>query len=320
LEDGHGRRHDADGRSPEATQPHPSGHPRIGVIGAGRVGTALGVALSRAGWPVVAVASRDPGRRARFTRLVANARSFSEAPAVLDEVDVALLTVPDDAVTEVATALRPYGGQALVHTSGLLPASVLAPGLAAGALAGAFHPLVAFADLERAVTALVGATVAVDAEPPLLGVLGEMAEAVGAQPVRIGGGGRAAYHAAAMLAAGGFIALLDAIAQVGRGAGLDEAGALAIYAPLIRQSLENAESLGIAAALTGPMVRGDEQTIRAHLEALRRLAPGSLDLYRAAAAREIDIAAARGALDSAAADRLRAILREDADGSPPSRD
>jgi len=311
LDDRHGHRHD---HGPTIARgvgtPHPSGHPRIGIIGAGRVGTALGVALSRAGWPVVAVASRDVARRANFARLIPAARPFSEAPAVLDEADLVLLTVPDDAVAAVTAKLRLYGGQALVHTSGLLPANVLEPALAAGARGGAFHPLVAFADLERAVASLVGATVAVDAEPPLLGVLGEMAEAIGAQPVRIGGGGRAAYHAAAVLAAGGFVGLLHAIAEVGRGAGLDEAGSLAIYAPLIRQSLANAESLGIDAALTGPVVRGDEQTIRAHLDALRRLAPGALRLYRAAAAREVEIAVARGALDAAGGARLQAILLE----------
>jgi len=319
LDDRHGHRHD---HGPTIARgvgtPHPSGHPRIGIIGAGRVGTALGVALSRAGWPVVAVASRDVARRANFARLIPAARPFSEAPAVLDEADLVLLTVPDDAVAAVTAKLRLYGGQALVHTSGLLPARVLEPALAAGARGGAFHPLVAFADLERAVASLVGATVAVDAEPPLLGVLGEMAEAIGAQPVRIGGGGRAAYHAAAMLAAGGFVGLLHAIAEVGRGAGLDEAGSLAIYAPLIRQSLANAESLGIDAALTGPVVRGDEQTIRAHLDALRRLAPGALRLYRAAAAREVEIAVVRGALDAAGADRLQAILLDGQGGTEPA--
>ncbi|MBA2254455.1 MAG: DUF2520 domain-containing protein [Chloroflexi bacterium] len=319
MDDRHGHRHD---HGPTIARgvgtPHPSGHPRIGIIGAGRVGTALGVALSRAGWPVVAVASRDVARRANFARLIPAARPFSEAPAVLDEADLVLLTVPDDAVAAVTAKLRLYGGQALVHTSGLLPASVLEPALAAGARGGAFHPLVAFADLERAVASLVGATVAVDAEPPLLGVLGEMAEAIGAQPVRIGGGGRAAYHAAAMLAAGGFVGLLHAIAEVGRGAGLDEAGSLAIYAPLIRQSLANAESLGIDAALTGPVVRGDEQTIRAHLDALRRLAPGALRLYRAAAAREVEIAVARGALDAAGGARLQAILLEGQGGTEPA--
>jgi len=106
------------------------------------------------------------------------------------------------------------------------------------------------------------------------------------------------------------IALLDAIAEVARGAGMDEAGALAIYLPLVRQGLANAEAGGIAAALTGPFLRGDAGTVRDHLATLERLAPGALDLYRAAARREVAIARERGALDASAALRLGGLLDE----------
>ena len=111
-----------------------------------------------------------------------------------------------------------------------------------------------------------------------------------------------------MLAAGGFVALLDAIAQLGRVAGLDEAGALAIYGPLIEGTLGNARALGIRAALTGPITRGDVGTLRAHLEALREHAPGVLDLYVAAGRREVDLAEARGALAPEAAAAMREML------------
>ena len=94
------------------------------------------------------------------------------------------------------------------------------------------------------------------------------------RPVRLAPGSKPAYHAAAVLAAGGFVALLDAIAELGRVAGLDEAGSLAIYGPLIEETLGNARALGIRAALTGPMTRGDVGTLAAHLETLRAHAPG----------------------------------------------
>ena len=123
-----------------------------------------------------------------------------------------------------------------------------------------------------------------------------MAEAIGAVPVRLAPGSKAAYHAAAVLAAGGFVALLDAIAELGRVAGLDEAGSLAIYGPLIEGTLGNARALGIRAALTGPMTRGDVGTLASHLDTLRAHAPGVVELYVAAARREIDLAEDRGAL------------------------
>lgn len=293
---------------------HPHHHsspgepPLIGIVGAGAVGTALGVALTRAGWPITAVASRDAVRRERFRELVGGTRAFVEITPLLDEVELIVLAVPDDAIGSVAEGIRLYSGQALIHTSGALGAEVLEPAMAAGTQIGSFHPLVAFADIERAVEALHGATVAVEGDDQLVALLADMARAIGADAVRLAPGTKAAYHAAAVLAAGGFVALLDAIAELGRVAGLDEAGSLAIYGPLIEQTLGNARALGIRAALTGPLTRGDVGTLERHLVTLAADAPDVLPLYRAAAEREITLAEARGALTPDVSGRLRTAL------------
>ena len=274
------------------------------------MGCALAVAFDRVGWPVVAVSTRDPGREAGFLSLLPNAHAVPDLTAIADEVDLVFVTVPDDALPDVAARLRLYAGQAAVHTSGALGSDVLEPVRAAGTSIGSFHPLVAFADQTGALDALPGATVALEGDDELVVLLAELAGDIGAQPVRLPPSGKQAYHAAAVLAAGGFVGLLDSIAEVARGAGLDEPGALAIYAPLIRQSLGNAERVGIARALTGPFVRGDEGTVRAHLAALSRLAPGALELYRAVARRELAMAVSRGELDGDRAAPLRRLLEE----------
>jgi predicted short-subunit dehydrogenase-like oxidoreductase (DUF2520 family) len=254
------------------------------------------------------VASRDASRRERFRALVEVSRVFADPEPMLDEVELIILAVPDDAIGPLAGSLRMYGGQAMIHTSGALGAEVLAPAMAAGTQIGAFHPLVSFADTERAVEALHGAAIAIEGDDQLASMLAGMAEALGGVPVRLAPGSKAAYHAAAVLAAGGFVALLDAIAELGRVAGLDEAGSLAIYGPLIEGTLGNARALGIREALTGPMTRGDVGTLEAHLETLRRHAPGVIALYVAAAGREIDLAVARGALAPEDATKMRAVL------------
>jgi predicted short-subunit dehydrogenase-like oxidoreductase (DUF2520 family) len=306
--------HRLDDGSHPADHPHPHRHsapgepPILGIVGAGAVGTALGVALSRAGWPVHAVSSRDAGRRDRFRSLVDVGRVFADPEPMLDEVELIILAVPDDAVAPLAASLKMYGGQAMIHTSGALGPEVLAPAMAAGTQVGSFHPLVAFADTERAVAALHGATVAIEGDDQLADLLARMAEAIGALPVRLAPGTKAAYHAAAVLAAGGFVALLDVIAELGRAAGLDEAGSLAIYGPLIEGTLGNARALGIQAALTGPMTRGDVGTVRSHLAALRLRAPAVLELYVAVSRREVDLAEARGALAPEDASKMRAAL------------
>ena len=297
---------------PGHAHPHqhsePGQPPVIGIVGAGAVGTALGVALSRAGWPIHAVASRDSSRREHFRSLVDVARAFVDPEALVEEVELIILAVPDDAVAPLAGTLRMYGGQAMIHTSGALGAEALAPAMAAGTQIGSFHPLVAFADTERAVEALHGATVAIEADDQLATMLAAMAEAIGATPVRLAPGTKAAYHAAAVLAAGGLVALLDAIAELGRVAGLDEAGSLAIYGRLMEGTLGNARALGIAAALTGPITRGDLGTLGAHLDALRAHAPGAMDLYVAAARREIELAEGRGVLAPEVARSMRSML------------
>lgn len=285
------------------------GKPRIAFIGAGRVAGVLAVAFRRAGWDVSAVASRDEARREHFTELVPGARAFAEPHAVLDDADLIFLTVPDDAIAGLAGALHLYSGQALVHTSGALPASVLAPAMAAGTSAGSFHPLVAFADHERALADLAGSTIAVEGDESLLPLLADLAESIGAKPVTLPEGGKTAYHAAAMMAAGGLVGLLDAIATVAQGAGLDEETALAVYVPLARQALANAERLGIDAALTGPLLRGDVGTLRVHLETLKEHAPDALPLYVTVARREVAIAHRRGALDEQKAAEIERLLK-----------
>jgi predicted short-subunit dehydrogenase-like oxidoreductase (DUF2520 family) len=296
---------------------HPHAHsapgerPVTGIIGAGSVGLALGVALDRAGWPIGAVASRDPDRRERFRTHVGSARGFAEAEALVDDVELVILAVPDDVVAPLAARLRLYAGQAIVHTSGLLGAEVLAPALSAGSQAGAFHPLVAFADLDRALAALPGATIAIEGDDDLAAHLADMAEAIGAVPVRLAPGTKAAYHAAAVLSAGGVTALLDTIREIAAVMGLDEAGALRIYLPLLEQTVANARALGIAHALTGPATRGDAGTIAAHLAALDAGAPGAVPVYRALLERSVGIAESRGTLTPEASARLRTALAGD---------
>ena len=309
---GGSHRHGDDEHASDHTHPHahsgPGERPVVGIVGAGAVGMALGVALDRAGWPVGAVASRDPVRRELFRQRVSGARAFAEANALVDDVELVILAVPDDMVEPVARSLRLYAGQAMIHTSGALGAEVLQPAMAAGTQAGAFHPLVAFADLERALESLRGATIAIEGDDELAAHLADMAEAIGGVPVRLAAGSKASYHAAAVLAAGGVVALLDTIREVAGAIGLDEAGAMQIYVPLLEQTVANARALGVAEALTGPATRGDAGTVAAHLAALGSTAPDALAVYRALLARDVGIAVRRGALSPEASERLRTAL------------
>jgi predicted short-subunit dehydrogenase-like oxidoreductase (DUF2520 family) len=302
--------HASDHAHPHAHS-EPGQRPVTGIVGAGAVGLALGIALDRAGWPIGAIASRDPARRERFRQHVGSVRAFAEPTALVDDVELVILAVPDDVVAELAASIRLYAGQAIVHTSGVLGADVLTPSLGAGSQAGGFHPLVAFADLDRALASLPGATVAIEGDDDLAAHLADMAEAIGAVPVRLAPGSKAAYHAAAVMAAGGVVALVDVIREIAAATGLDEAGALRIYLPLLEQTVANARALGVARSLTGPAPRGDAGTIALHLDALAASAPAALGVYRALLERDVAIAEARGSLAPDAAKRLRTALAAD---------
>jgi predicted short-subunit dehydrogenase-like oxidoreductase (DUF2520 family) len=294
----------AERRTPEAIA-----WPGVGIVGAGAVGTALGVAISRSGWPVVAIVSRDATRRHRFCALVPGVRAFVEPAAILDVADLIIVAVPDDAIAEVAAQVRLHSGQAIVHTSGAVDADSLAEAVIEGGSMGGFHPLVSFtSDVERSVAGIAGATIAIEGDDRLAKLLAALAEAIGGTTVRLPRGAKAAYHAAAVLASGGLVALLDAIVALGSTAGLDERGSLAVYGRLMEQTLANARGVGIAASLTGPITRGDVGTVAAHIAALEAEAPDVVELYLATVRRQIRIAEERGTLSPNQASRVRRVL------------
>jgi predicted short-subunit dehydrogenase-like oxidoreductase (DUF2520 family) len=298
-----------------------SDRPDIGIVGAGRAGMAFAIALTRRGWPVRAISSRDADRRIELRELVPGASIVRTAADVAQVADLILMAVPDDVIARVAASLGAQGGTIVAHLSGVHPADVLRSAVGSGVVVGAFHPLVAFADVARAADALEGAFVAIDGDGPAVEALIALAEGLGARPVILGGRRdpvtvKAAHHAAAVLAAGGFVALLDAIADLGRAAGMDESTALEVYGSLVGQGLRNAAALGITDALTGPVARGDPGTVRLHLEAIAAVAPDSRELYLAAARRQLAIAGRRGEPGGEATAELASLLAPGDDGGP----
>ena len=230
----------------------PSSPLRVGIIGAGRVGTALAQALRGAG-----VAVEGPlGRGERPTHC-----------------DAIVLCVPDAeiaAAAEVVTAAAPLIG----HTSGATPLSALAP---AGVPAFGLHPLQSFAHpgvrFGGAGAAVAGST------PEALAFATGLAERLGMRPFEIDDDGRAAYHAAASVASNFLVTLQAAAESIAAGAGLEREDARELLLPLVRQTVENVAELGPEAALTGPIARGDEATVQAQRAAVDQVAPELLRLF-----------------------------------------
>ncbi|MCK9874814.1 DUF2520 domain-containing protein [Frankia sp. Ag45/Mut15] len=293
---------------------------RVGLIGAGRAGVAVGHALAEVGYPVVAVATRTESSRARAARRFAQAWTGPAARIAsrLRSADLLLIAVPDDVIAQVTGRLVALGavreGQLIAHLSGRHGLSVLAAGLGCGARRAALHPIMTLpgtggkADLNGFVRVPFGVTADAEALEPARRVVADL----GGVPLEIADEGRAQYHAALVLGGNFLASLTGAARDLLGGVGIDDPAAA--LGPLLRASLDNALAGGWAAA-TGPVRRADVATLRAHRQALDRADPAIAEVYRALALFTTHELGAAGALDEAQVTRLRAELTEDADPS-----
>jgi predicted short-subunit dehydrogenase-like oxidoreductase (DUF2520 family) len=276
----------------------------IGLVGAGRLGSALATALATCGYRVELVASRGHlTAEALAVALGGEARATTPA-AVVASCELVVLAVPDAAIKTVADGLNWRRGQAVVHCSGALDLGVLACVTAAGGLAGCLHPLQSFSPGSDASARFRGITCGVEGAAPLGGWLETMVRDLGAHPLRLEGVDRALYHAAAVLASNDAVALLTAAARVWAAAGLPVEAARGALAPLLLGAARNIEARPLELALTGPIARGDVDTVARHLAALA----GAPDLRALYAALGRELLRLPLALDAAARARLEGLL------------
>ena len=186
-----------------------------------------------------------------------------------------------------------------------------------GALTASCHPLQTFPTVAAAVERMPGTYWFCEGHPEALGALEELIRLIGGNPVRIGAGAKTTYHAGAVAACNYLAATVDAGLALCENAGLDRATALAALGPLVRATADNVVRLGPAAALTGPIARGDTTTVRRHLEALADLDEDLLGLYRAVGAWTVRLARSKGTIDAATAGALRRLL---CDNGPKPRE
>ena len=280
---------------------------RLGIIGAGRVGTGLALSFARSKCNVVAVASRSVASAKNLARRVPGARAVSSPQEAADRSDLVFLTVPDDAIEAVASGIRWRADVGCVHCSGAGDLDLLGKAAAEGALVGGFHPLRMFGEPGRSFD-MRGCAVAIAGPEALARKLDRLARAIGARPLRLREGGRALYHAAANFSGAFVVALIGETAALWKKLGIAERDALRALLPLLRGSVDNVEKLGAAGALGSVVARGDIGTIRRHLETLAETAPESLELYRLLSLRTIPLALAKGTLKPEAAKEIQRLL------------
>ena len=287
-------------------------NPPIAIIGTGRLARALGRVLVNRGAPVAIVAGRRADQAAEAAGFVGPAVEPARIEEVPARVERVLVAVPDRAVTEVAQRLADAGMRAGValHTSGVSGPDALAPLRSAGVSCGALHPLQTVSTAVRGVEVLPGATYGLTAAGAAAAWAEEIIALLDGAVLHIPARARAAYHAAAVLAGNGTVALIDAAEVLMERAGVPRDQGRAALAPLVSASLSNVLAAGSAASLTGPIERGDVETVAAHLRAVSAAPAPLADLYRSVAAQLLDLAKRREAPPERVAELERLIVGE----------
>jgi len=283
------------------------GRARIGFIGAGRLGLALSRALARSGERVVAAFSRDSARCAALAAAIPGCRSMASPQEVADAAGLVFLSVSDDAIARVASQVRWSPRHAVIHCSGAAELDVLAEARRQGAQTGSFHPLQLFSDPEVAAAGLSRCAIALDGEPPLLGELERLVAGLGARPLRVPPGKRAAYHAASHYAAAFICVLFEEGEKILGALGIDAEQSGHALQALARGTLDAIAESGPARAMAGVYARGDVGTAARHLESLERMGADSA-LYRELAERSVRLALEADRIDATQAAQLRALL------------
>jgi predicted short-subunit dehydrogenase-like oxidoreductase (DUF2520 family) len=286
--------------------------PDISIIGAGVVGTALGVLAARAGYKIVAIGSRRETSARKAAGLIGQGRVGSPAEAARAG-SLVLLTVNDDVIAPLAQelaaqeAVRP--GALVVHCSGALASDVLAP-LAnhCGALTASMHPLQTFPTVQAALETLPGCYFFCEGHAPAVSAAMQLAADIGGVPVEIEADRKTLYHAAACMACNYLATLQEAAIAAAALAGIGTLPARKALSPLVAATVHNVMNLGPGPALTGPIARGDVQTVQRHLAALDATDTDLADIYRQLGRRTVQLARKAGKIDRRIEEEMIKVL------------
>jgi predicted short-subunit dehydrogenase-like oxidoreductase (DUF2520 family) len=261
------------------------GKPQIAIVGAGRLGSALSLALAKAGYRVNEIISRDTlGSQKRAREIARSTRSFSTTlkTANLDS-DLIWFCVPDREIAVAARALirsAKWKGKAAFHSSGALASDELNVLRRRGAAVASVHPMMTF--VRGTIPSLKGVAFALEGDAKAIRAARRVTRDLGGEAFPISKANKIAYHAWGGFSSPLLVAMLATAEQVAGAAGLSAIEARKIMLPIVRQTLANYSALGPAGAFSGPIVRGDVPIVRQHLRTLNRI-PGAKEVYIALA-------------------------------------
>lgn len=299
---------------PLAKKPDPGqDHKNFAIIGGGKVGVALARQLLAAGYTSTGIACQTKASAEKAAELAGLTRYTSTPWQITSNAGIVFITTPDSAIADTCrdiAAHRGFGpGAVVLHCSGALPSTILTVPDNMDIARGSFHPLQSFATTDMAGNPFQDIIAAVEGDPAAVTMGQTIGRSLGATCFEIKTEGKSLYHAAAVVASNYLITLLENALTLLEAAGIDRADALTILRPLIKGTLANIDQAGIPQALTGPVARGDLDTIATHLDHIRTETSNLLPFYKMMGEFTIPIALAKGTLSEAAAHQLQELFQ-----------
>ncbi|HVR01223.1 MAG TPA: Rossmann-like and DUF2520 domain-containing protein [Polyangia bacterium] len=291
----------------------PEPTPSVFIMGAGVVGTALAARLVRAGIPVIGLHGRQVELTDAARAISGVVGSTGEIPDIMSESDVIIVSVRDERIREVAERLvnekRLRPTQVVLHTSGAnAAASVLAIARPHVRAVGTLHPLVSFADPRVAIEHMREVAFGIEGDEAAKAFAKRLVRAMGARAVFLEAENLPLYHAGAVLASNYVVALADMAQRLLVTAGVPQDQALPMLIPLLSSVVQNLAQVGLPAALTGPVERGDVSSVEQHLRVLEARAPDLLELYRLVGRDVLRLAREKSHLEPEIVKRLEALF------------
>ncbi len=273
------------------------GNIKVAIIGSGRVGSALAVLLGRQKFSEVLVFDRNPEKLNLLQeQFNAQITASADMKAAIAAADLVFLAVQDRYIQDLAQEIKHRFANVdltrhfFAHLSGSLTSSALQPLADSGAVTFSLHPLQSLADVAGAVAGLAGSYFSFEGDVRALPLAESIVRVLVGHLVQLNAADKALYHAAAVVSSNFFIVLEEMAINLMRGIGVDAGTARQMLLPLIRGSFENLERIAPVEALTGPIVRGDDATVAAHIAALSEKCPDYLAAYRLLAQLNVELA------------------------------
>lgn len=285
---------------------------RIGFIGAGVMGKAMGMLLRGCGYEIAGYSSRCETSALRVAKEVGG-KFFSDNTKLVANCDVLFITTPDDVIRQVCHDLAKkeafHPGQVVVHMSGSHTVAILEPAERQGAIALSMHPLQSCPTPEKAVGSLPHSVFSLEGSPEALKIGKTMVSRIGADYFVLSGEDKVLYHAAACMASNYLVSLIGGAMELMEASGVEKEMILPALMPLVEGTLDNLRSMPPVEALTGPIKRGDIRTVEGHIENIGEKKPELLDMYKALGRRTLNLAMKRYRLEGVKLKSLTVLLR-----------